>query len=1859
MIGVLGLVALLVVQCTAPKEAHLPDDNVLTRNPAFAAYVSSYTGGMVPRRTAISIKLAHDVADSSLWNKEAATNLLKLEPAVPGKLMWRDARSLTYILDKPLPAGTTIDATLALDQLYDIKDAHLKNFTFQVETAHPSLSCTLEDVDLPAGKPWSFKGSVKSNDYQENELVEKAFTISHEGTLVPLRWFHSEDGRQHVFEGTNLPAKSDLTKLSMALDGEVLGVEGGDQTRQWEVPASGTFALWNTEALVKPEAMVRLHFTQALAVDQNLTNIVKLSAPYQAELPAVADGNVLTCFIDNLRPEEYGIIISFMLKAATGQELGQVFNTGNFRFPATNGKLQLITHGFVSPLQDGKAMVSFAAEGVQSVRMDVAAIAPEHVEVVMLNDMEKDYESGEAMLGNDPVQRFGKPVMSRLIQLNTSDVYDPAQAKLGIPAKPYQVDLTDLVKQYPQHLFKVWVKPVDAVTDQEETKPITLGTNRLSQGENDLYEEQSWAYSILKWWQRLTDEPSEVLSKSYSFGSVGYDYYYDEASAGLRPVSTMLLSSDLGLMAEADGQELVHFTVTNLSTTKPVSGAKVQVLSRQLRPLATLTTDGDGLATYAGADLPALAIAEEGENRTWLPLNGRYQRSSEIVGGISDYATSGLRGMVYSERGFYRPGDTVFATLLVEEPKALRERSKPVTMSLLDMGGRKLDMSIKATGLNGFYTFKLVVPVTEPSGAHVLRASVAGYAYTKSVLVGTRDANRMNISLKFKEEPIMLGKENVAQLNANYLFGSKAANLPVAVTAIATPQDFIPNNAQYKEYEFAPKDRAYGPMDEQAVFSGKLNEEGMLDQPVTVNLAKKLYQPVSLSLKTTVSELGGATSQDVRDAVAHPIDQYMGVRADAMRDGDQYKLSIAAVVLDAKTQKLLEPHDQWFAKLYLRQSQTWYEVDGQTGAEYQAQQSNQLVKTFTMTMTKEGATVEDALPLNDDVYNYELVITNPATGQTIATRVNHQYKFVPPATSQDAGELSLNAPEKPLNVGATFDLKIPSEVGQRYLVTVNNHVEVLERHWVEATSGDVTSFPLKAAANWTPNVFVRVVGLRPYKFYDQWAPIMKVGLVKLKVEDPATKLQPDLKLPASLAPMQPLAVTVSEATGKPMSYTLAVVDEGLLNLSRFKTPDPFAAFNQEVTMGVDLYSMYQDVMTGAGAVPIAKLIKPGGDEYMRADALLKSQRFKPVVRVLGPFALEKGDKVTHTIQIPNYFGQLRVMVVAAKMGEGTGGGAQGSAEAKIEVKADLMASLTGPEVAGPGEQITLPLTLFQTNGGLKEATITLMAKGALQPLKQTTIPIKLNGRAEQVLQLSVTTSATGPGLAVIEASVMAGGKLQSVATLRLPVRQANLPLSFTQDLTIGPGKTASTAFQAPGPGSVLNMLVSSQVLIDWEGIVQRADQFPNGSALDAAGNALAQLTLIKYGKVKDERRLERMRNNAVLTQGYLQRNRTKDGLYCRWRNEVYADPYTSLAALVMQSAAAGAGSIEARNLEEDINLLAERLEKNSLPEGAAAAQVLLALLAYQTDTYNAKNKILEQKPLSTLAAQLMAMLPQEEPKPFRPVIGSLYGGMPSLLGKAIELKFLTHTNQLGNATPLARELSRLVNEDNYLDPYQEAVILDALCAWQRKQGSPQPMALEAKLGGANWKGTGMSQALTWRQVFSGKQQLAVTNHGAKQVQAQVRVSGIPAAGTEKPITDGIALFSTWRHAEGQPIAEDPGKAVILEAGEPHVLEVVVRNTREVASALEIKGSLLLPTGMDLGDLVPPAGVQLTRKQDMVVFSTTLAGGKEAMFTLRMTPRTLGTVRLPSVIARAYQERYYQAVTAATQLKIVEPNPLHQ
>ena len=376
-------------------------------------------------------------------------------------------------------------------------------------------------------------------------------------------------------------------------------------------------------------------------------------------------------------------------------------------------------------------------------------------------------------------------------------------------------------------------------------------------------------------------------------------------------------------------------------------------------------------------------------------------------------------------------------------------------------------------------------------------------------------------------------------------------------------------------------------------------------------------------------------------------------------------------------------------------------------------------------------------------------------------------------------------------MGDVAEIQLPEANAGRALVTLETGSRILDQRWIEFDGGRVR-FEVPITAEMSPNVYVGVSLIQPHSGRANDRPIRLYGFIPLAVEDPATVLRPEIGVPEEWRPDTTVTVRVSEASGRPMTYTLAVVDEGLLGLTNHATPDLHDHFYSREALGVSTWDLFDEV-AGAYGAELERLLALGGDDAVEIQEQDRS-RFPPVVRFLGPFTLGRGQRRMHSVDLPEYIGQVRVMVVAGQEG------AYGSASEPVFVRQPLSLLATVPRVVGPGEEIAVPVALFAMEDGIGQATVTVDAGAQFEVMGSASETVTFDGADERMARLRLRAGER-PGQGVLRFTAVAG-QHTARSEIALPIRNPN-PITTNQlRARIEPGERWTTDVTPHGiPGT--------------------------------------------------------------------------------------------------------------------------------------------------------------------------------------------------------------------------------------------------------------------------------------------------------------------------------------------------------------------------------------------------------------------------------------------------------------------------
>ena len=493
---------------------------------------------------------------------------------------------------------------------------------------------------------------------------------------------------------------------------------------------------------------------------------------------------------------------------------------------------------------------------------------------------------------------------------------------------------------------------------------------------------------------------------------------------------------------------------------------------------------------------------------------------------------------------------------------------------------------------------------------------------------------------------------------------------------------------------------------------------------------------------------------------------------------------VKVVTVDEKGKPVKSQVEMTIYKLSYR---WWWESDEENLAYYI---SNQIYKpVIRQTITTSGGVGSFTFNINkNDWGRYLIRATTPSghsTGKMLL--VDWPWEYGMKGNTEGATLLAISTDKEKYNPGDEIKLSFPSPENARAIITLENATGVIGEIRVPTQKSN-TEVRIKATPEMAPNVYAYVTVIQPHNQTINDMPVRLYGIIPVMVEDPGTRLTPVVTVADEIRSQKPFEIKVSEVNRKAMKYTLAVIDEGLLDITGFKTPDPWNYFYAREALGVQTWDLY-DFVLGAFGGTLERIFAIGGDESVVDRTANKAQRFIPVVKFLGPFSLASGKTNTHKLTLPQYTGSVRTMVIAGN------DRAFGAAEKSVFVKDPLMVLVTAPRVISPGEKAALPVTLFIQKENIKE--VSLMVEGNdLLRFDDNTKNISASGIGEKETEFSfIAGEKTGTGRIKVTAS---GGGESAVYEFEIEIRSPNPPETRAELKLLKPGDQWKTEFKPFG-----------------------------------------------------------------------------------------------------------------------------------------------------------------------------------------------------------------------------------------------------------------------------------------------------------------------------------------------------------------------------------------------------------------------------------------------------------------------------
>ena len=1860
-ISATGLLLLIMMtvglySCTRTQKDIIPSAD-------YAPYVNAYTGGVISQNSTIRIELTHDQPMVDL-NSELKNNPFSFSPSLKGKAYWVSNNTIEFVPEEgTLKPGTLYEGTFQLGDFIEV-DKKLKEFNFSFRVQERNFTLQLESLPITATQPdeINIKGEIRFSDVVKKEEVEKMLTASDGKKSYPVEVTATDNLTRYQFNIRQIPREADDYPLTITANGNPAGIDR-KQSEEVLIPAKDCFRFMSAERIEQPENGIEIVFSAPLSTTQDLKGLIEIPE-VSSSIFQISENRVFIYFEANTQ-NKLTLNIHEGVKDSQGKALG-TSHTISFSEVSLKPQVEMSTSAATLPASKS-LIIPFRAVNLYAVDLSVIRVFENNVLMFMQTN---------SLASANELRRSGRLVYKKTLWLAkdaSKDIHHWGD---------YSIDLAGLIHQEPGAIYRV------ILSFRQEYSAYPCGGN---ENQNMKFADSNTSDGLIKVSGSVLSEEDEAIWNTpeayyyYNGGTMDWSVYrWTERDNPCHPSYYMnsdriaacnVFASNLGMIVKRNSLNKLWIAVSNILDTKPIGKAQVTAYNFQLQPIGKGETDGDGFVEITPKGVPFIIVAESEKQKAYVRVvDGEEQSVSRFDVGGKDIQ-KGLKGFIYGERGVWRPGDTLHISFILEDREKRIPDKHPVALEIYNPRGQFYTKMISTQGMNGFYTFDVPTQATDPTGLWNAYIKVGGTTFHKGLRIETIKPNRLKINLALPKILQATDKDVYAPLTSTWLTGATASKLKAKIEMSLSKVNTQFKN--YGQYIFNNPATDFTTI-KTDVFDGTLDAEGKASVTLKVPTATEAPGMLNATFTTRVFEPGGDASIYTQTIPFSPFTSYVGINLNQPK-GKYIETDKDHVfdIVTVNTQGQLVNRTNLEYKIYRIGWSWWWENSGESFGTYINNSS--ITPVASGNLQTRGGKASFKFRVDYPSWGRYLVYVKDkesghATGGTVYIDWpewrGRSSKTDPSGIKMLAFSLNKDSYE----IGETATAIIPAAAGGRALVSIENGSTVLRQEWIEVSNGGDTKYTFKITPEMTPNVYLHISLLQPHAQTVNDLPIRMYGVVPVFVTNSQTVLQPQIQMPEVLRPETNFNVTVSEKSGKPMTYTLAIVDDGLLDLTNFKTPDPWNDFYSREALGIRTWDMYDNVL-GASSGSYSSLFSTGGDATLKpADA--KANRFKPVVKFIGPFYLGKGKSQTHTLKLPMYVGSVRAMVVAGQ------DGAYGNAEKTAFVRTPLMMLSTLPRVLSIQEEITVPVNIFAMENQVKNVTVSLQVSGGgVQIVGANQQSLKFTQPGDQLVFFTLKTGSK-TGKATIHLTANGGGQ-QTKETIEIDVRNPNpvVTLRNSQWIEAGQSKELSYNLSSSSANNQIKLEVSRIPSVD---ISRRFDflyNYQHHCTEQLTSKALPLLFVAQF-KTIDKTEAEKIKTNVQEAIRQIYGRQLPNGGFVYWPGNAVADEWiSSYAGMFLTLAQEKGYAVHANVLNKWKRFQRAAAQNWRMPQEASGWQQwqselqqafrLYTLALAGVPEYGAMNRMKEQTGLSIQAKWRLAaayaltgkMKPAEELVYNVETTVNPYSSMNQIYGssdrdEAMILETLILMNRERDALQQAKVVSKNLSQEDWFSTQSTAFALmamgrlaeklsgtlDFVWSWNDKQ---QPAVKSAK-------------AVFEKEIATTPKSgtVSVKNQGKGALSVDLITRTQLLNDTLPAISDNLRMDIRYANLNGTPLSVND-----IIQGTDFMAITSISNISGTSDYTNLALTHIIPSGWEIYNerMVAPetenaaadgSGQSVSKysyqdiRDDRVLTYFNLRRGETKVFTVRLQATYAGNFILPAVQCEAMYDVNVQARSKA-------------
>ena len=968
-----------------------------------------------------------------------------------------------------------------------------------------------------------------------------------------------------------------------------------------------------------------------------------------------------------------------------------------------------------------------------------------------------------------------------------------------------------------------------------------------------------------------------------------------------------VMLTDLGIITKRAGDELWVWA-NSLSNLKAIPQATVKLISDNNQTLLTGKTNWDGLVKFTSfaqktADFsPFMLIVEKGDDLSFIQLNRHQLSTGDFNVGGPAYLEIGYEAFLYTSRGVYRPGEKVDIAGIVRGKQNITPPSLPTHIQILAPDGRIVDELHQNTDRRGGCEVTVPIAAYAQTGSYIAKMSIAGKEIGRtSFQVEEFMPDRMKVSVNTAKSEYDLGDEVSMDVTAVSLFGPPAANRKVTASYMLEAVPYVPNE-KWSSFHFS----SAMSFDKQRITlqESKTNTEGKVNY--TFMLPKTVKAPSQLNgvLSATVSENGGRAVSSSHHVVIHPYSHYVGIkRTSTGQIKPKQDVSFNYIAVDKNGIAVAERNLE--LTIYKVHWNTILRRNGRGRYQYISDEQITSLESHQLISTAETGTFTFTPP---EYGEYCIYLEDIESGAKTKLKIETSGWGSIPRSMENPSLLEMTLDKTTYKPGETAKLHIKSPFPGKLILTTER--EKILRYRTVNLNGNTATLTIPVRFSYKPNIYLSGTLIRSTDSLNEHTPARAFGVIPLKIDAKTNRLAIELDAPEEIRPNSDLTVKF-RVRGIQSAYshvTIAAVDEGILQLTDFRSPDPHSYFFRQRGLKTQAYDLYSAILPEIEAVQGDSSIGGDGTGGLsgRAKRLNTASvmRVKPVSLWSGILKTNQYGSGTASFHIPQFNGSLRLMAVAFS------GSYFGSTEENITVREPIVLTPTFPRFLSGGDRIQFPISVHNGTGKDGVFRVELRATGDVQFLASNTetenrvqndLVIKqtqiASGREEQLLFELLTHDSIGDATFTVSAS---GNEESSQMSVQLPLRSAALPVTETGNGIASTDKAADFIFPSNliPDSSEFTLTVSPFPAVEFAGGISYLLKYPYGCIEQTTSKVFPLLYFSDMAGAVDQELASDERVDSYITSGInrLESMFTPQNHFAYWPGGSYINHWSSIYA---------------------------------------------------------------------------------------------------------------------------------------------------------------------------------------------------------------------------------------------------------------------------------------------------------------------------------------------------------------------------